>query len=173
MATPPGDADGDALPRSDAADAAGWMLLGAAVLAGSLAMDRLEDQDVPPFAAPGLLPGLLGILLLVLGGVLLARSLARGVRGGVSGGLLGSAPGRALWVIGWCVLFGTVLVGHGLPFWLAAAVFVAVAILSLRPRPDGDRRISVRGVLSAACIGFAAGLGITAVFQQLFLVRLP
>ena len=43
-------------PRTDLADAMAWTGLGVAVLAGSWTMDRLENQDVPPFAAPGLLP---------------------------------------------------------------------------------------------------------------------
>lgn len=150
------------------ADAAGWLLLGTAIVVASVAMDRLDSQDVPPFAAPGLLPGLLGIGLLLGGGVLLARSLRRG-----SDGI--AAPrepwGRAALVIALCVLFGAGLVGHGLPFWLAAAVFVTAAILLLQP--GGAKRSSVRAVLAAAAIGLGAGGGVTLVFQQVFLVRLP
>ncbi len=163
--------DDDAMPpRSDLLEAGAWLVLGTAVLVASIRMDRLEDQDVPPFGAPGLLPGLLGLALLVMGGLFAARSLRRGaltvpVRPTVA------APGRALLVIGLCVLFGTVLVGHGLPFWAAAAGFVTIAILLLR---QGDRpAIGLRAILSALAVGLGAGLGITLVFQQVFLVRLP
>ena len=164
---------------ADRVDAAGWLLLGAAALAGSVGMDRLENQDVPAYTAPGLLPGLLGILLLALGAVLMVRSVRRGVGAGVrAGGLLvgalGPAPGRALLVMGLCVLFGAVLVGRGLPFWGAASLFVTAAILLLRLGPEGGRRaVDARGVLSAASIGLATGAAVTAVFQQIFLVRLP
>ena len=168
--------EGDVPPRSDLLDAALWLLLGGAVLAGAWRMDRLEDQDVPAFGAPGLLPGLLGVALLVFGGVLLARSLQRGgLRpGGERRTLLGAAPGRALWVIGLCVLFGGGLVGHGVPFWAASAAFVTAAILSLRIGPDGRRRrVNPAAALAAAATGLVAGLGITLVFQHIFLVRLP
>ncbi len=175
MAEPPPHAS-DLPPRSDLLDAVGWLLLGGAVLAGALRMDRLENQDVPFFGAPGLLPGLLGVVLLMMGGVLLARSLRRGalLPGGGRSHLLGAARGRALWVIGLCVLFGAGLVGHGLPFWAASTVFVTAAILSLRPGPDSRRGpVGLSAVLAAAATGLGAGLGITLVFQQLFLVRLP
>ena len=160
-------------PRADLADAAGWTALGMAVLAGSWTMDRLEDQDVPPFAAPGLLPGLLGIVLILMGVLLGVRSLRRGPGPVAAEGLLGPAPGRALAVIGLCVLFGGGLVGHGLPFWAAAAVFVTVAILFLRRGPGGEWRLGPRALGFAVAVGLGAGFGITLLFQQLFLVRLP
>lgn len=160
-------------PRADFVDAIGWIALGVAVLVGSWTMDRLENQDVPPFAAPGLLPGLLGIVLVVMGGLLMVRSVrSAGFRSGrvAAEGLLGPAPGRALGVIGLCMLFGGGLVGHGLPFWAAAALFVTVAIPFLR---RGVQPLGLRTVGSAAVVGLGAGVGITLLFQQLFLVRLP
>ena len=102
-------------PRTDLADAIGWAALGVAVLAGSWTMDRLENQDVPPFAAPGLLPGLLGIALVLMGALLAVRSRRRlrlGTGPAAAAGLLGPAPGRALGVIALCVLTGGGLVGH-------------------------------------------------------------
>ncbi len=157
------------MTRSDRTDAVAWLLLGAVTVVGAWRMDRLDNQDVPPFGAPGLLPGLLGVLLVLMGGVLLLQSL-RAPPGPAGEGLLGPAPGRALWVMGLCVVFGAVLVGHGLPFWAASTVFVAVAILSLR---QSGRGIGPASVATALAIGLGAGLGITAVFQQIFLVRLP
>ncbi len=156
-----------ASPRSDAVDAAGWLLLGAAAIVASFTMDRLASQDVPPFAAPGLLPGLLGIGLLLLGGVLLSRSLSR--RAGAVAATPGKQRSRAALVIVLCVIFGTILVGHGVPFWLAAAVFVTTAILLLQPHAASWRR----ALVIAAAIGLGAGGAVTLVFQQLFLVRLP
>ncbi len=161
----------DAAPRADLADAMGWTVLGVAVLVGSWTMDRLETQDVPPFAAPGLLPGLLGIVLVLIGLLLMVRSVRSSrLRSGLvtAEGLLGPAPGRALGVIGLCVLFGGGLVGHGVPFWAAAALFVTAAILFLRRESLGLRTVGF-----AAAVGLGAAIGITLLFQQLFLVRLP
>jgi hypothetical protein len=78
-------------------------------------------------------------------------------------------------VIGLCVIFGTVLVGHGLPFWAAAALFVTVTILVLQQSPAGTvrRPITAMSAAKAALIGLCAGGAITLVFQQIFLVRLP
>ena len=167
-----GAAEEGSSARADIVDAAGWLVLGGAVLAGSVLMDRLERQDVPAYTAPGLLPGLLGILLLTLGAVLLVRSLRRGVEGAGAAGaltnLLGPAPGRALLVMGLCVVFGAVLLGHELPFWAAAAMFVTTMIVLLRRGGGG-----LRSGASALAIGLEAGFAITAVFQQIFLVRLP
>ena len=83
--------------------------------------------------------------------------------------------GRILLVIGLCLAFGVVLVGHGLPFWLAAAIFVTTAILALQyqARRSTGEPLTVRQVASTAAIGLGAGIAITIVFQEIFLVRLP
>jgi 4-hydroxybenzoate polyprenyltransferase len=82
---------------------------------------------------------------------------------------------RLLLVLGLCLTFGVVLVGHGLPFWLAAAIFVTVAIVSLQyqQRKSIDRKSGLRMLVKAAAIGLGAGIIITIVFQEIFLVRLP
>src|SRR5260221_13595204 len=60
--------------RTDFLSALGWMGLGISILIGSVAMDRLEKQDINPYTIPGLLPGLLGIAMTILGMLLAARS---------------------------------------------------------------------------------------------------
>lgn len=160
--------------RADLADALGWIVLGTAILVGSIRMDRMQDQDINPYTIPGLLPGLLGIALLLMGAVLAYRSWSHGVRAPeVRTRAVGG--GRLFVVIGLCVGFDTILVGHGLPFWAAASVFVAVAILALQ---DSKRRIArrpltLRAVATAALIGLCAGGGVSVLFQRIFLVHLP
>jgi hypothetical protein len=163
--------------RSDFLSALGWIGLGIAILIGSVMMDRLEKQDINPYTIPGLLPGLLGIAMTILGALLAARSwrhglLARHVASDASSHV---ERERLLLVLGLCLGFGVVLVGHGLPFWLAAALFVTVAIVSLQARQGAPlgQRINLRAVVTAAAIGLGAGFAITLVFQELFLVRLP
>lgn len=165
-------------PRADFIASLAWIGLGSAITIGSVMMDRLEDQDINPNTIPGLLPGLLGIAMILLGLMLGVRSLRRGaLKRPVT---VGSAPKAGpnlhfLLVLALCLAFGVGLVGHGLPFWLAAGLFVTVAILALQhaQRKAVGQRLTARAILTAAIIGFAAGGAVTLVFQGIFLVRLP
>ena len=175
-ASSPGEPETLTSLRSDFLSALGWMGLGIAILIGSVTMDRLENQDINPYTIPGLLPGLLGIAMTILGALLGLRSwrphsLAAGNRAPVDRAELK----RLLLVLGLCLAFGVGLVGHGLPFWLAAAIFVTVAILSLQyqQRKSAGERLNLRRLVTTAAIGLGAGAVITLVFQEIFLVRLP
>ena len=188
MATPDGVTTGAGLapapaeppipPRADLHDALGWMALGVAVLIGAVTMDRLERQHINPYTIPGLLPGLLGIAMILLGVVLGLRSWRRGAF------RLPKEPPpphraeerRRIWVVtALCVGYGGVLIGRGLPFWLASAIFVtgSIVILQRMSRDPRARRLSARGVANALVIGLSAALITHVVFQALFLVRLP
>ncbi len=163
--------------RGDLRGALGWIALGIAIVVASLRMDRLEQQDVNPYTVPGLLPGLLGIAMTLLGSLLAMRSWRHGARllGEPALALDRAAFRRLALVLGLCLLFGVGLVGHGLPFWLSAALYVSVAIVSLQgPRRTAlGRKVSLRDAAVAITIGLGAGAAITLVFQQIFLVRLP
>ena len=165
-------------PRSDLYDALGWTALGTAVLIGSLTMDRLERQNINPYTVPGLLPGLLGLAMILLGGVLALRSWRRGA---LSDGPAPSTPHgreerrRIGVVIALCLGYGVVLIGHGLPFWLASSIYVTASILILQrlSRDPEQRRLSVRRVTQAVVIALASSVITHLVFQELFLVRMP
>jgi putative tricarboxylic transport membrane protein len=165
-------------PRADGHDAVGWIVLGVAVLAGSLTMDRLERQHINPYTAPGLLPGLLGIAMILLGGVLALRSVHRGA---LHASLPPAGPAqreerlRIAVVTALCVGYGVVLIGHGLPFWVASTIYVTGSILVLQRigrEPDATRS-TWGGWVKALVIGLGASLVTQGVFQELFLVRLP
>ena len=171
--------DDDRQPaRSDLRDALGWSILGAAILVGSLKMERLEAQNINPYTVPGLLPGLLGLAMLVLGGVMALRSWRRGALSRAQepdNPLRGEELRRSWTVIGLCVGYCVVLVGHGLPFWLASSVYVTGSILVLRrlSRDEQERRLGARAWVKALVIGVAASVITQLVFQELFLVRMP
>jgi hypothetical protein len=164
-------------PHSEFVAAIGWMMLGVAILVLSLRMDRLEEQHINPYTVPGLLPALLGILMFVLGALLALRSWRRGGvhRPPVRTLMAAQERRRVVMVIAMCVTFDVVLVGHGLPFWLAAWIFVSTSILLFQhsARQAAGEKFTLRIVLKACAIGLGAGLAITAVFQEIFLVRLP
>jgi hypothetical protein len=165
-------------PRTDLAGAIGWTALGVAVLVGSLTMDRLESQNINPYTVPGLLPGLLGIAMILLGAVLAVRSFERGAL------RMAKPPASALQreerkrvgvVTGLCIGYGVVLIGHGLPFWLASSLYVFASILVMQrmSQDPSERAITPRLLLKAFVIAVAASVVTQLVFQDLFLVRLP
>jgi putative tricarboxylic transport membrane protein len=164
--------------RSEFFGACAWIALGVAVLVGSLAMDRLERQNINPYTIPGLLPALLGIAMIVLGSALAWRSWRGGALQQIAPALTPDKRDerRRLWiVIALCVGYGAVLIGHGLPFWLASTIYVTGSILILRrmSRDAEQRQLSTRSALQALVIGVAASFITQWVFQDLFLVRLP
>jgi Tripartite tricarboxylate transporter TctB family len=154
---------------SDRLFGAGWCALGTAVLAASWRMDRLEGLHINPWSVPGLLPGLLGALMILFGAALFLRG------PGANDGRKASGTGRTWLALLLCVGFAAGLLGHGLPFWLTAAGFMFVAILSFRwldreaEAPGSLRRLA----LESAAIAIAASVAISLLFQEVFLVRLP
>ena len=162
--------------RSDFLSALGWMALGIAILIGSIMMDRLEKQGINPYTIPGLLPGLLGIAMTILGALLAARNWRPHLLASAGKAPVNRAEQmRIVLVLALCIAFGVVLVGHGLPFWLAAAIFVTTAILFLQhqQRKSSGQQLTLRQFATTAAIGLGAGIAITIVFQEIFLVRLP
>jgi len=166
-----------ALAASDLRGAIGWMVLGVAVLVASLRMDRLESQHINPYTVPGLLPALLGIAMIVLAALLGVRSWRRGgaVKDGPRMKLNAAVVRRLALVIALVLVYAVGLVGHGVPFWLASALYVSISIIVLqRPqRIEAGRSLSWRDVAFAVAVGVGSGVVITYVFQDLFLVRLP
>ena len=170
-------AEAQAVAASDLRGAIGWGVFGVAVLVGSITMDRLEKQDINPYTVPGLLPGLLGIVVTLLGVLLGLRSWRRGggIRGGARLRFDGAVVRRLAMVISLILIYSIVLVGHGMPFWLASTLYIVASILTLQ-RPQRialGRKLSWRDVAFALAVGLGSGWGITFVFQDLFLVRLP
>lgn len=183
---PPGAAPLDSVPvheaqmhpRSDLKDGIGWMVFGAAILVAALRMDRLEQQNINPYTAPGLLPALLGLAMMLLGAVLGLRSWRRGALTRVLPATTANEreQHRRIWIVlGLCMAYGLVLIGHGLPFWLASALFVtgSIILLQILSQDPQERRLSARTWAKAIAIGVATGAITHVVFQELFLVRLP
>ena len=158
-------------PTADLVWSLVWIAGGAALFAGGYGMDRLEAQHINPYTAPGLVPAALGAGIFVLGAVLLARSVRDRAGAASAGG--GASVRRFLLAAALCVAYAAGLVGRGPPFWLATALFVFVAIMAFRwPELKAEGGLAKGAAVAAACaIGTAAG--VTLVFQELFLVRLP
>jgi len=178
FAPEPAAGEEHASPRADLHDAIGWIAFGIAVLVGSITMDRLAQQNINPVTVPGLLPGLLGIAMILLGLVLALRSWRRGALAEAprpASALQRQERMRVAVAVALCVGYGVVLVGHGIPFWLASSVYVTASILVFRrlsadPR---ERRLTPRAWGQAVLVGVCASVVTWLVFEKVFLVRLP
>jgi hypothetical protein len=141
-------------------------------------MDRLERQNINPVTVPGLLPGLLGIAMILLGGVLAVRSLRRGALAQPlppASAEDGETRKRVGIAIALCCGYGIVLVGHGIPFWIASSVYVTASILVFRrlSREPEERRLGLKSWANALLIGVLSSVVTWLTFEKLFLVRLP
>jgi hypothetical protein len=160
-------------PFSDLVSGGVWVVIGAAITVGSWRMDRLDTQGVPGFAAPGLVPGILGVLIILTALMIVVRSLRRGALTTPRGGLGRIKPGLAAMTLFLCLGFAGGLVGHGLPFPVAAAIYLFLHIFILQYPERSEAGAVGRGALVAGAIAVVAAGVISFVFQFLFLVRLP
>jgi hypothetical protein len=71
------------------------------------------------------------------------------------------------------LIFALALVGRGLPFWLAAAIYITAMVFTFQFADRRRDKQLVRGGAVALVYGVIAGLAIHYLFQDLFLVRLP
>ncbi|HEX4883072.1 MAG TPA: tripartite tricarboxylate transporter TctB family protein [Casimicrobiaceae bacterium] len=165
-------------PRADLVGSVAWIAFGAAIVAGTLQMDRLERFGATVYTAPGLVPGILGGLIAVLGIALLVRSLRRGAVATLGRPWLPSAEGRAMLArtglaIALTLVYTLVLVGHGLPFWVVTIAFVFAFLLLFDLPERRAQGQTVRGLAVAALVAIVTSASVTLLFEQVFLVRMP
>jgi hypothetical protein len=151
-----------------------WVALAVAIMVGSWRMDRLEHLQASVYSAPGLVPGLIGIALAVMGTVLMLRAWRAGALAGIGRPrITWQDQKRLLAAVLLCLAFAIGLVGRGLPFWLGAAIFIALTVFTFQFPERRHAGTLVRGALIAVVYGLLSGYVIHYVFQELFLVRLP
>jgi len=83
---------------------------------------------------------------------------------------------RRVWIaVGLCIGYGVVLVGHGIPFWLASSIYVTASILVFQriSADPAERRLTPRAWGQALLIGVLSSVITWLVFERVFLVRLP
>ncbi len=152
------------------------MLLGLGAFVTSLRMPRFENLNVDPYTVPGIVPGILGVILLGLGVVLFLRSLKRGgwqiSPQAVATAVFSAAGGRVVLVLGLTLGYAVVLVGR-MPYWVATAIFVFLFIGAFEWPNHSHRRARTVSLVTGAVMAVTVAVAVTAVFQLLFLVRLP
>jgi putative tricarboxylic transport membrane protein len=163
-------------PRADLIGGVAWIAFGLAIVAGSLAMDRLEQFGATLHTVPGLVPGLLGALIALLGGILVVRSLRRGATPAraaaeapapdVRTGRMRAAIATALSLVYTLGLIGRV------PFSVASVLFIFAFIMVFDVSPERPRGLA-RRALFAGIAAIATTAVVAFVFERIFLVRLP
>lgn len=146
-----------------------WVVFGLAVITAAWRTDRMAEQGVAWFAAPGLVPGLLGIALVGLGLALTARAWRRPGTGEAE---VIDRPVLAVSLL-LCLGFAGIVLGHGPSFGLATGLYLFLHIAYLEWRARRAAGQTLRGLAVAALTGVAGGVLIPLVFEQIFLVRLP
>jgi hypothetical protein len=164
--------------RADFVAALAWIALGLTIVAGALAMDRLERFGATVYTAPGLVPAILGALIALLGVLLLVRSVRRGAVAGLAAPWRPGAEGRAMLArsaasIALTLAYTLGLVGRGVPFWLATVAFVFVFMAVFYVPERRARGQTARGLAVAEVVAVATSATVTLVFERVFLVRMP
>ncbi len=161
-------------PFTDLVTGAGFLALAAAIMIGAWQMDRLQHLQASVYTMPGLVPGLLGGSIGFMAILLMARALRSGSLAQAAWPKVRlSDHWRLIAILALSLIYAIGLIGRGLPFWLASALYVAVTVFVFQ---FADRRRNgtlVRGVIFAVAFGLISGLVIHYAFQDLFLVRLP
>ena len=161
-------------PFTDLVTGSAWFALAAFIVICAWQMDRLKHLQATIYTIPGLVPGLLG----AASGLTTVMRRVRAVRpGAMAEARWPQLDFREHWrliaVLVLCLGYAIGLVGHGIPFWLGSAIFIAVFVLVFQFAERRRARALPRGILVAVTLGIVAAVTIHYVFQELFLVRLP
>jgi hypothetical protein len=161
-------------PFADLISGGVWLALAIGIMVVSWKMDRLTHLQATIYTAPGLVPGLLGLAIGIMGILLILRSVRAGAIAQAHIPTFGVREHwRLLTALMLCLAFALGLLGSGLPFWLAAAIFISVFVFIYQFEDRKAAGTLVRGAVFAAIFGLICGGAIHYVFQELFLVRLP
>jgi putative tricarboxylic transport membrane protein len=159
--------------RDELLSAGVFAAAGAAILIGSLRMDRLTDRGIEPWSVPGLTPGVVGALMIVLSLVLGLQALRVPAQVEDDEPPVPGAMHRAGLALLLCVLFAGVTLGHGLPFVVEGAVFIfAFTTLFSWAEWRAAGRVA-RGLAQTLAVAMGASAFISWLFESVFLVRLP
>ena len=164
-------------PRRDLQGGVVWTALGCLIVTLSWQMDRMTQQGATLHTAPGLWPGIVGAMLAALGGVLVLRSWRRARHTGWDAAAPDDtdyAPRSSFALAaGMFFVYALLLVGRGLPFWFATALFVTTFVLLFQHPQRKAAGTRVRGLVVALACGVLTAIAVTFLFEQLFYVRLP
>ncbi len=165
------------MPRADFVTSVLLTAFGIAVFVLSYTMPRLEEQNINPYSAPGVVPMFLGAVNTLLGLVLFVRSLVRrGHHLGINGATIkafftADMSRRVVLTVGLSVAYG-LLLGR-VPYAVATGLYILAFILLFEYRWRDSLRSQLKGVAVALLIAVLASGAVAATFRYVFLVNLP
>ena len=167
------------LARADLITGVILVVFGLAALAESYGMPRLEERNINPWTAPGVVPGLLGAVIAILGMILTFRSVFAGafhppqITLDAEDAAEAQAGRRRLALCCLlCLVYSVVMVGH-MSFWIATGLFVFTFIVAFEWNANDEQPARLRKLAFAGGIAVLAATIIPYTFETLFLVRLP
>ena len=158
----------------DSAVAAILMAIGLAQLWGGFTMERLEVRRIHPTSIPGLVPMMLGVAMFVLAVIVFMASRKQAPAGDDSpDSVFGFGEIKSFLIVATLAgIYALGLVGT-VHFWLASSLFVFTFIMVAEwPRLETMAARLKTGAI-AAVIAVSVTGGISYMFEQGFLVRLP
>ncbi len=162
-------------PRLDLYIAAVFLAIGLAIVSLAWQMPTFKEQLGDIYTAPGIVPGVHGIVIALLSVWLAVRAIRRGALVAplvAAGPREGHSNARLVLAAVLCLAFAGGMVGR-MPFWLAAALFVACFIVLFEWQSGQPWSRRLRPLAIAVAVGLGTGGAVTLVFERLFLVRLP
>ncbi len=164
--------------RTDLITAAVFMAFGIAIVVLSLNMPTFTDSGGTGLTAPGIVPGFHGAVIALLSFAFAIRSIYRGALQPGGGQPVGyedlpkiSLPRLAI-TAALGLIFAVGLVTR-MPFWLAVFLFVASFIIIFEWQPGMATALRVRRIVTGLLVAAGMAAFVVAVFQEIFLVRLP
>jgi len=164
-------------PRTDLWIAAVFFVFGATVAWLAFLMPRYADQKGTIYTAPGLVPGFYGVVIFLLSIWLAVRAVRQGAlrahgKEGAGSTPKGTSDLRLAGAAALGLVFVLGLIGR-VPFWLAAAIFVAMFTILFEWQSGQPWPVRARRIGEAVLLGLATGAAVSLVFEKVFYVRLP
>lgn len=170
------------MPRADFLFSLVLIALGLAAAVEAWRMPRFGELGINPMTAPGLTPGLLGLVIAVMGLALMRNAIAAGALRRQPAAAADEAEAaqadrrsrlrRLALTVALTIGYAGFLVSN-LPFWLATGIFVFLFVTLFEwPERHGLRQ-RLAGLGIALVLAVATAAGVTYLFEEIFLVRLP
>lgn len=170
--------DGSQMHKADFITSLLLLAFSLAVVLLSLDLPRLEHRDINPWTIPGIVPAVLGVIIGLMSLALLIRSIrSSGHRLGLSGAVIRNMLGkpetkRVTVTIAISLVYSILLVGW-LHYAVGTLLFMLIFIVLFEYSWEVSLRPQLKRLGTALLEAVIVAVAVSALFQYVFLVRLP